>query len=385
MKQQPNLPRVALVGTGVVGRAILKAHVDACVPVCVADKDSESLRDAVNIVGDDSAWKIEHAEVGELPVVALIHSASRTESEQPWIVIESIAERLDVKRAFFQQAAMDFGDDAVLCSNTSTLRISDIADAVRLPSRVCGMHFFMPVYNRDAVEIVRTPHSSSSAIEVCVRHVDQINKTPLLVQDSPGFLVNRLLSPYLNQSLLLLGHGVTAQQIEQAALRYGMPLSPLELIDWIGTRTMFDAGRAFWQAFPNRLDPSPIVPALIKKKRGGRSTGAGLYDYDAGTRSVELAAETQEIVERYQLEQLQLTDDDVMHLLAIPMRIEAGIALSEGITESEGDFDIAMSGGLGYRADRGWLGFFESMGQRSIEHAIERWSPQFKSMVSSLR
>ena len=108
----------------------------------------------------------------------------------------------------------------------------------------------MPVYNRPAVEVACGEETSTQAIGRCVAHVRRIRKEPLIVRDGPGFIVNRLLTPYLNEAMLLLCRGVSADRIEEAALRYGMPMSPLELIDWIGTRTMFDAGRVFWQSFP---------------------------------------------------------------------------------------------------------------------------------------
>ena len=155
-----------------------------------------------------------------------------------------------------------------------------------------------------------------------------------MVGDGPGFIVNRLLSPYLNEAMLLLGRGVSADRIERAALEYGMPMSPLELIDWIGTRTMFDAGRVYWQSFPERINPSPMLSALIKNKRFGRACGIGLYDYDHGLRSPQLSPVTLEYCERYRRGVMSIGDDEVMHLLSIPMWIEAAIAHRDGITKS---------------------------------------------------
>ena len=374
-----NQPRTVLIGTGVVGRAILDAHIAANVSTCVVDQNTESLRSAVeSLTLDPKFWSTERFEINDCPAFAL-KRVGHQESESV-LVIESIAERLDVKRVFFQQAEMIFGSEAILCSNTSTLKISDIASAVEQRGRVCGMHFFMPVALRKAVEIVRTPQSNQHAIDVCQRHAVRINKTPLLVNDSPGFIVNRLLSPYLNQSILLLAHGVSADRIERAARQYGMPISPLELIDWIGTRTMFDAGRAFWQAFPDRIAPSPIAPALVKKKRPGRATGSGIYDYVDQKRSDQLSPVTQQIVQTYALDAIEVTDDDVVHLLSIPMLIEAALAYQSGVVEQIADFEIAMTGGLGYESSSRWLTFFQTIGQQAINESIEKWSPQFKSM-----
>jgi 3-hydroxyacyl-CoA dehydrogenase len=237
------------------------------------------------------------------------------------------------------------------------------------------MHFFMPVEGRPAVEVVGGEKTADATITRCMDHVRRIHKEPLVVGDGPGFIVNRLLSPYLNEAMLLLGRGVTADQIQRAALAYGMPMSPLELIDWIGTRTMFDAGRVYWQSFPTRLSPSPMLASLVKNKRSGRACGAGLYDYSDGSRSEGLSPITLEFCEKYRRDEVSLCDDEVMHLLSIPMWIEAAIAYRDGIASSPEQFNLAMRGGLGFQSATSWIGFFETLGSESIREAVARWSP----------
>ena len=238
----------------------------------------------------------------------------------------------------------------------------------------------MPVYNRAAVEVIRGTRTDDLTIDNCIGHVRRIGKEPLVVGDRPGFIVNRLLSPYLNESMLLLGRGVTAAQIERAALAYGMPMSPLELIDWIGARTAFDAGRVYWQAFPSRVDPSPILAAMIKHKRPGRLAGRGLFDYDDRGRSNELSPQTAELCQKYRRDVVSLSDDDVTQLLSIPMWIEAAIALREGVVHSTDQLDQAMRGGLGFDPAKSWLAFFDEVGSSTIRGAIEAWTPRTPSM-----
>jgi len=389
---------VYLIGTGVVGSAILRSHVDAGISVTVMDQDVDSLQDAIaRLQLDRARWTQSTLQTprDDLPSIELRCLAPATASLAPspspntedsdaaskaTVIIESVSERLQVKQQLFAQAEKRWGKDAILCSNTSTLRIGAIADKLDHPQRCCGMHFFMPVDQRRGVEVVWGPQTSAATIETAIAHTRRLGKNPLEVRDGPGFIVNRLLSPYLNEAMLLLGRGISGTQIETAALAYGMPMSPLELSDWIGTRTMFDAGRVYWQAYPHRIDPSPILPALIKAKRFGRSTGAGFYDYGAPSRAASLAPETEQLSQRYQRDRLRLTDQEVMQLLAIPMWIEAALALREGITSRAGDFDVAMHGGLGFDPNTSWLNFFESLGSASIRDAMARWSPLTKSM-----
>lgn len=369
--------RVFLIGAGVVGREICKAHLSAGMPICIADQNQVHLKDSVQQLGVD-ADRCRQTTLGKLPAVEIDGAA---DGPQRTVVIESIAERLDAKQSFFQMAEMLFGDDAILCSNTSTLRIGHIAAKLNRPNRLCGMHFFMPVEQRFAVEVVRGQHTDAETTESCVQHARLLDKTPIVVGDGPGFIVNRLLCPYMNQALLLLQRGVSAARIQRAARNYGMPLSPLELTDWIGTRTMFDAGRVFWQSFPQRFQPSPVLPALIKAQRLGRQCGRGCYDYAGGQRSEELSAAMKEIVGRYQQgEPQQLSDEEVMLLLAIPMWIEAVHAYREQVASSPQQFDLAMQGGLGYEGRQRWLEFFDSVGSRRILEIITQQREHTKSL-----
>lgn len=367
--------RVYLIGVGIVGRAILKAHIDARVSCWILDQSSEAIQHAVDSIQLDTHWQfgtnitLPDGTTG----LELIHNDLRQPRDVS-IVIESIVERLDVKRSFFANAHDWFGGEAILCSNTSNLRITEIAEAVQDASRFAGMHFFMPVDRRPATEVVRGELTSQTTIEACCDHAEHIGKPPLVVADGPGFIVNRMLSPYLNESLLLLCRGTPAEQLERAAEIYGMPMSPLELIDYIGVRTMFDAGRAFWQSFPDRLSPSPMLAGLIKKKRLGRADGRGLYDYAKDHRSADLAPETKQICETYRRHEQSLHDSDVVELLSIPMWIESALAKRDGIAKRIEDFNFAMRGGLGFTADRPWIDFFDEMGSERITSAVDRWS-----------
>lgn len=367
---------VLLVGAGVVGRAIAVDHLRAGVPVWLADRDAEVLRDSCErvlqqcecVADSASPWGVrvplpilhlspsacDNADVGEgLPPAA----APR------WLLIESIAERLDIKQAFFADAETWFKRDAVLTTNTSTLSIASIAARMRYPEQLCGLHFFMPVIDRPAAEII--PHQRDAAatgcggtslemIEACCNHARILSKTPLVVRDAPGFVVNRLLAPYLNLAMHLLCGGVSATTIEQAALLYGMPISPLELVDLIGPRTAFDGGRVVWSAFPARMDPSPLLPAMVKGKLSGVSSGEGFYRYDTdGKRSdADLAPAATQLSLKYQHDDFANFPADtalqtrlVSDLFAAVLRLEA-MAIERDRVADATTITAAMRGGL---------------------------------------
>ncbi|WP_372898675.1 3-hydroxyacyl-CoA dehydrogenase family protein [Stieleria sp.] len=376
-----DLPRVLLIGAGVVGRAIADAHAVRNVAFCLADQSAEAIR-AAAIAFDEAGLATREFSLpaGSLHAITVGDSNSSDTKNAP-IVIESIVERCDAKQDLFDMLQNDLGELAVLCSNTSTLLIDEIAgQRLRSAGRVCGMHFFMPVHARAAVEVVTGKRSDDDAIQAVVDHAARLGKRAIRCQDGPGFIVNRMLSPYLNQALLLLCRGATERQIERAALAYGMPMSPLELIDWIGAPTMYHAGKAFTSAFPQRIDPSPMVPALLKRKRLGRGSGGGLFDYDRGRRSEQLSAPAQELIETYRTDRREFSDGEVLLLLTIPMWIEANCLLKEGIADSMNTVDLAMAGGLGFTSDANWSEFFAELGTAQIDSAISRWQAEFKSM-----
>jgi hypothetical protein len=159
-----------------------------------------------------------------------------------------------------------------------------------------------------------------------------------------------------------------------------MPMSPLELIDWIGIRTMFDAGRVYWQSFPSRVDPSPMLSGMVKKKKFGRFAGGGFYDYEHGQRSQCLSPLAVELCETYRRNEISLSDDDVKHVLSITMWIEAAIAFRDRVATSHQQFDLAMRGGLGYQSGGTWLEYFDSIGSPKIVETIERYGPIAKSL-----
>lgn len=380
-----HLPSTLLVGAGVVGTAIAQAHLDRNVAFCIADQNArpiESLRQAWVRRGVPVA----DADLSLDQLTVLRVGGPSDDTARCPIVIESIVEQADPKIELFQSLQRQLGSQAVLCSNTSTLQIGTLAaDALSWPGRVCGMHFFMPVHARAAVEIIAGKSTDPEAIAVATDHAHRIGKQTIRCQDGPGFIVNRMLSPYLNQSLWLLCRGATEPQIARAARAYGMPLSPLELIDWIGIPTMYHAGKAFWSAFPQRIEPSPLIPALLKRKRLGRVALSGLYDYEGGDhcepiRSRQLSLEAMTLIESYQKDVREFTDGEVLELLSIPMWIEATLLLREGIADSLATVDLAMAGGLGYNSDVTWSGFFEELGLERINDAVARHSDQWKSM-----
>lgn len=358
---------VALAGIGVVGRAILVEQVRAGIDTLVVDISEPAIdlaiRQTLAAVPNVQATKCASPIVGLIAVrIAQVGSTPLA----PSLLIESISENLELKQRFFASARQALGPTCVLATNTSNLSVRDIFATLPDDTAALGLHFFMPVDQRPLIEIIRQSQTSASAIQTCEQVAARLGKRLLGTADTPGFVVNRMLAPYLNQSLLLLGRGATTHSVAATASTFGMPLSPLALIDLIGIRTAFDSGRVFWRHFPKRIDPAPILSGMIKAKRLGKDFGGGFYDDD---QTIDPAA--LRVIQRYLRDETRWNDNDLLECLTIPMWIEAAEVLAAGVVDSFDQIETAMQGGLGFRNSNGFFGFFDSLGRDRILRRIQ--------------
>lgn len=387
-----NEPRqaVCLIGAGTVGRAILREFLHHDFDVILSDVATPSL----DIASREMTYEFTdlsttpHASlVSGIPALRLSRHGrdnALDDRESISLVIESIPENLSMKQTLFAELSSVMPRDTVLASNTSNLRISDVFASMTHDERCCGLHFFMPVGERPLVEFIRAGGTSAITQTRCEQIARQIGKATLVVKDSPGFVVNRLLVPYLNQAFLLLERGVRATQLADAAVRFGMPMSPLALVDAIGIRTAFDSGRIFWQSFPERLDPAPILPGMIKAGRLGRSFGGGFFGASNGSKSLkdadDLHPAAEAVIAKYQRDHQSWSDAELTQILAIPMWIEAAEVLATGVVDDFKSVELAMRCGLGYRNTSGFFGFFDHMGIDTLRHHLIDTSKRFRGL-----
>lgn len=366
---------VYLIGAGIVGREIAASHLDANCPIHLADASGDALARAV-------AWlrrqftdvECEKSTCGTLtlPCLHVWRGSNRTQGGADSLVIESVPEQRDVKQKLLSQLQWHGPPDAILATNTSTLRLRDLAASLPEPGLLCGLHFFMPVRQRPLIEVVEGPDTPDPVLAAASEHATRIGKAALCVPDTPGFIVNRMLIPYLSESLHLACEGVAPERLEQVAREAGMPLGPLEMIDLIGTRSAFNAGRALWQAFPKRIEPSPLLPALVKHKLPGRAGGRGFYDYKRCERSLELCAKAKELIADYTRQRHDLSDGAIHDRLVFPMILEAAFILRERVATTSDAVDLAMEGGLGFAAS---AGFIASATTIAVDDFLRRLEP----------
>lgn len=268
---------VGILGAGRMGVSIAAAHVACQVPVVLSNVNEAVLAQATASIFADLPERA-RSRLGPDDELVRVTSVA-AEAAQCDLVLEAIVEALPAKLRLYSQLQESLAHGAIVASNTSTIPIRQLAEGVPDAARFCGMHFLHPVRERRLVEIVRGPRTSDETIAAATAHVRRIGRMPIVVRDGPGFLVNRLLFPYLGEALQLLREGVPAETIERAATEFGMALGPLRLMDEIGLDTALQAGWVLAAAFPDRIVSSPLLVSLVKAGRLGQKSGAGFYLY----------------------------------------------------------------------------------------------------------
>ena len=288
------------------------------------------------------------------------------------LVVEAVVEKMEVKRTVLGELESRMAESSVIATNTSSLSVDALAEALTSPGRFLGMHFFNPVHKMPLIEIVRGKQTEDSAVATIYHLAVRMGKVPVVVRDGPGFLVNRILGPYLNEAGHLLGEGATIDAIDGAAVSFGMPMGPLRLIDEVGIDIVRHAGETLHKAFGERLAPAPALVAIADSGRLGKKGGSGFYKYENGRESG--ADPTVYDISRSGdvSPELRPTPDAIRDRLVLSMINEGARVLSDGITSSAGDLDLAMIMGTGFPPFRGGLlRFADEIHPRALVQRLE--------------
>ena len=241
-------------------------------------------------------------------------------------------------------------EDTILATNTSALSISELAAVTRHPSRVVGLHFFNPVHKMQLVEVVRGRDTSPEVAQRAVQFAQRLGKLPVLVKDSPGFLVNRILLPYMIEAAALFWQGASVADVDSAMLNFGMPMGPLRLTDEVGVDISLDVSATLAAAFPSRVHVPDVLPALLGAGMLGRKAGKGFYKYRKGS---DASLNKQAVKLRPPRMPNPPDRDEIETRLVLLMVNEAARCLEEGIVATPGEIDLAMVMGTGFAPFRG--------------------------------
>ncbi len=337
--------RLGIVGCGLMGRSIAALAVGQGIPVTMIDAAEPALDLARETFSGDSC------------VTVTSQYAPLAEAD---LIIEAVVETLPVKKMVHQRIESSAATHATIASNTSSIPLSSMEHHFKSHERFCGIHFCHPEV-MSLVEVIAGPSTSPQTTANAVGFVRQLEKMPIAIKDCAGFVVNRLLSAMLNQSLRLLGSGIPVAEIDAAMRAFGFKAGPFEIIDIIGADTCMYAGRTMWEHKLECVSLSPILPRLVKLGRLGRKTGAGFYCYPDPRGDAVDDPELQTLIAPYvKFEKVpQPPTPRGIRALALkilaPVVLEATRILEQSIVDDFRDIDLAFTHGLSFPQQRGGL------------------------------
>ncbi|MGF1579050.1 MAG: 3-hydroxyacyl-CoA dehydrogenase NAD-binding domain-containing protein [Gemmataceae bacterium] len=369
--------RVGVIGAGIMGAGIAGANIRRGVSAFLVDKFPEAVDKGVKSITKSMEGRVK---IGRMTQQEVLEAFGKLNTGQDVslladrdVVVEAIIENEEAKIGLFQELQKVVRKDAIIASNTSTISITRMAESVENPERFAGMHFFNPVDRMRLVEVIRGAKTSDETVVTLVALAKRIGKTPIVVRDCPGFLVNRILFPYMNEALALLEEGASPRKIDKAATIFGMPMGPITLQDVVGLDTSLYAGTVVNTAYPDRAVSVSILQELVDAGRLGQKTGAGFYKYTKGSRGEDDPA-LEAILGKCRKGQKEFNEQELTDRLFLPMLAEATRVLSEEIVRSPEDLDMGLILGIGFPPFRGGiLRWADILGMKEIVDRMAKY------------
>jgi 3-hydroxyacyl-CoA dehydrogenase/enoyl-CoA hydratase/3-hydroxybutyryl-CoA epimerase/enoyl-CoA isomerase len=293
------------------------------------------------------------------------------------LVVEAVVESEPVKKKVLAEVEGLVPETAVLTSNTSTISITRLAAALKRPESFCGLHFFNPVPRMPLVEVVRGEKSSPEAIATAVAYAQALGKTPIVVGDCGGFLVNRVLFPYFAGFQRLVADGVDYERIDRVMEKWGWPMGPALLLDVVGIDTGVHADGVLADAFPDRMrhEGRSATLAMVEAGRLGQKNGKGFYAWrpeKKGPPSKQSDPEAKAIVAALAKGSVEIPDEEIVERTMLPMLLECSRCLEDGIVATPVEVDVALLYGLGFPPFRGGIfRWADSVGAKALLKAAE--------------
>lgn len=365
------ITHAAVLGAGIMGAGIAYSNAAKGIEIRVKDLLLPALQVCM---GEARRLLAKRVQAGRLEQVNADATLERITAQLDFdgfantqLVVEAVVEKLEVKRDVLRALEAEVAEDCVIATNTSSLCLHEMADVLAHPQRLVGLHFFNPVPQMPLVEVVCAERTDHASLATAVQYVVALGKTPIVVRDCPGFLVNRLLTPYVLGFLDLLSKGVDFQRIDQVMEAFGWPMGPAYLNDVVGLDTAVHVFRTISSAYSPRMS-TPLTEhlgVLVAAGRLGQKQGGGFYHYardEQGRMRKTPAADLHSLL-GIAASQAVPADEEIVRQLMLPMLLEAVQCLEEGVVASAAELDTAMVLGLGFPAYLGgplkyidWLG-----------------------------
>ncbi len=371
--------RAAVLGAGIMGGGIAYQSALKGVPVLMKDIAQASLDLGMTEASKLLNKRLSRGRIDGFKMAGIL--ASITPSlhyagiENSDVIVEAVVENPKVKAAVLSEVESHVGDDTVITSNTSTIPINLLAKSLKRPENFCGMHFFNPVHRMPLVEIIRGEHTSDETINRVVAYAAKMGKSPIVVNDCPGFFVNRVLFPYFGGFSMLLRDGADFTKIDKVMERkFGWPMGPAYLLDVVGIDTAHHAQAVMADGFPERMGKQgrDAIDALFEADKYGQKNGNGFYSYTIDKKGKPKKTFSEEILPVLAdvcADKQDFDDETIIQRMMIPMINEVVLCLQEGIIATPQEADMALVYGLGFPPFRG--GVFRYLDSVGIAEYVE--------------
>jgi 3-hydroxyacyl-CoA dehydrogenase / enoyl-CoA hydratase / 3-hydroxybutyryl-CoA epimerase len=371
--QLPEIRRGAVLGAGVMGGGIawLFAHNNQS-PI-MKDIGPEALELGLKQASQNFSGALKRRRMTQDEFNRKMRSIEPTLSFEGFrsadLVVEAVVENMEIKKKVFAELERHVRPDCILTSNTSSLSVSEMSKALEDSSRFAGLHFFNPVNKMPLVEIITHEGVSKQVVDTLVKWTLAVKKTPIVVKDGPGFLVNRILAPYLNEAAFLLEEGVSVEALDAAALNFGMPMGPCRLMDEIGLDVCVKVGKIMHEGLGERARPSSIAAQLQELKLLGKKNQKGFYLYDD---KGKVQGKNPDVTKVLPAKKGHKDEMMIQMRLFLPMVNEAAYILADKVCDKAATVDVGMIYGTGFPPFRG--GLLRWADQEGLDQIAERLS-----------
>ncbi len=351
-KPAGRVEHVHVVGAGIMGGDIAAWCALRGLEVTLQDREDKFIEPAMQRAAKLFSKRIRDANARAATTDRLVPDVKGDGVDKADLVIEAIFENAEAKQALYVDLQERMKEDCILATNTSSIRLEDLRAVYDKPRRFIGLHFFNPVAQLPLVEVIRCDDTEQSALDVAFAFVKAIGKFPLECRSSPGFVVNRILAPYMAEAMMLAAAGVPLAAIDEAAERFGMPMGPIELIDSVGLDVAMHVSKVLGDAFDRQVPD--VLSGKVERGELGRKSGQGFYRWQDGKAVKEEAA---------------YPGPDLTDRLILPMVNESVAVLSEQVVRDADLLDAGVIFGTGFAPFRG--GPLQYARNRGIDEVTE--------------
>jgi 3-hydroxyacyl-CoA dehydrogenase/enoyl-CoA hydratase/3-hydroxybutyryl-CoA epimerase/enoyl-CoA isomerase len=374
----------AVLGAGIMGGGVAYQSALKGTPIIMKDINPAGITLGLNEAKKLLVKGVEKKKVTPEKMADILNSITPTlnygDFKNVDLVVEAVVENPKVKDIVLRECEDHVREDTILTTNTSTISVNLLAKNLKRPENFCGMHFFNPVHMMPLVEVIRGEKSSEKAIATTVAYAKAMGKTPVVVNDCPGFLVNRILFPYFGGFIGLVRDGADFQQVDKIMERFGWPMGPGYLLDVVGMDTAKHAGEVMAEGFPDRMknEGRTAIDVMFESKRYGQKTDSGFYRYELdrkGKQKKVVDETTYDLLKPVVQGSKEFSEEEIIERMMVPLCIETVRCLEDGIVDAPAEADMGLIFGIGFPPFRGGaLRYIDSLGMAEFCKIADKYA-----------